>query len=276
MDRARRRRRPRRPRSRAARAEWIVKTAEQFWTGLGLQPLPATFWKNSDLYPVQAGDPRKKNTHASCWHIDLDERHPLAAEHRAERGVVRHRAPRAGARLLLHEPTRGPRCRRCCATGANPAFHEGMAELGALAARQVPYLQRSACCRRTSRPTRPPFLLNDALANTVPFMFWASGTMTHWEADVYASNLPPDQWNARWWQYVARFPGRRAARAARRGVVRRRHQDAHQRQPPATTQLRHRHGAASSSSTTTSPGRSSTSRPQRLQLRRATRRSARS
>ncbi len=38
-------------------------------------------------------------------------------------------------------------------------------------------------------------------------MFWASGTMTHWEADVYAKNLPPDQWNARWWQYVRDLQG---------------------------------------------------------------------
>jgi peptidyl-dipeptidase A len=31
--------------------------------------------------------------------------------------------------------------------------------------------------------------------------------MTHWEADVYARNLSPDQWNARWWQYVRDFQG---------------------------------------------------------------------
>ncbi len=38
-------------------------------------------------------------------------------------------------------------------------------------------------------------------------MFWASGTMAHWEADVYARELPPDQWNARWWKYVAEYQG---------------------------------------------------------------------
>jgi len=31
--------------------------------------------------------------------------------------------------------------------------------------------------------------------------------MTHWEADIYAHNLSPDQWNARWWQYVRDFQG---------------------------------------------------------------------
>jgi peptidyl-dipeptidase A len=29
----------------------------------------------------------------------------------------------------------------------------------------------------------------------------------HWEADIYAHDLPPDQWNARWWKYVGDFQG---------------------------------------------------------------------
>jgi Angiotensin-converting enzyme. len=52
--------------------DWIIKTAEQFYTGLGFSPLPESFWKKSDLYPVPADSKRKKNTHASCWHIDLE------------------------------------------------------------------------------------------------------------------------------------------------------------------------------------------------------------
>jgi peptidyl-dipeptidase A len=31
--------------------------------------------------------------------------------------------------------------------------------------------------------------------------------MPHWEADIYAHNLPSDQWNARWWKYVSDFQG---------------------------------------------------------------------
>jgi len=27
------------------------------------------------------------------------------------------------------------------------------------------------------------------------------------EADIYAKNLPSDQWNARWWRYVSDFQG---------------------------------------------------------------------
>src|SRR5207248_2963403 len=32
--------------------EWIIKTAEQFYTGLGFSPLPQSFWERSDLYPL--------------------------------------------------------------------------------------------------------------------------------------------------------------------------------------------------------------------------------
>src|SRR3954462_8920869 len=52
--------------------DWIIKSAEQFYTGLGFSPLPETFWTRSDLYPLPPDSKRKKNTHASCWHIDLE------------------------------------------------------------------------------------------------------------------------------------------------------------------------------------------------------------
>src|ERR1041385_4167774 len=52
--------------------EWVIKTAEQFYTGLGFSPLPQSFWEKSDLYPVPPDSKRKKNTHAYCYHIDLE------------------------------------------------------------------------------------------------------------------------------------------------------------------------------------------------------------
>ena len=84
----RRRGRPRAPISRAAPPSGSSRPPSSSAPASACAPLPATFWTKSDLYPVPAGDPRKKNTHASCWHIDLDTRHPLAAEHRAQHGVV--------------------------------------------------------------------------------------------------------------------------------------------------------------------------------------------
>jgi peptidyl-dipeptidase A len=92
-------------------------------------------------------------------------------------------------------------------TSANPGFHEGIAEIGGMASLREAYLQQNGVLPTGVKSDPVALLLNEALTDGLPFMFWASGTMTHWEADVYAGNLPPDQWNARWWKYVRDFQG---------------------------------------------------------------------
>ncbi|HEY6226948.1 MAG TPA: M2 family metallopeptidase [Verrucomicrobiae bacterium] len=187
-------------------AEWVVKSAEQFYTGLGFAKLPKTFWERSDLYPVKAGDPRKKNTHASCWHVDLntDIRSLMSVEPNDWWFHTAHHELGHGYYFMSYTRPEVPPLLRI---GANPAFHEGMGELISLAAGQVPYLQSLGVLPADFKVDENAFLLNDALGNSVPFIYWASGTMTHWEADVYAHNLSPDQWNARWWKYVRDFQG---------------------------------------------------------------------
>ena len=187
-------------------AERIVKAAEQFWSGMGFPQLPETFWKRSDLYPVKPGDARKKNTHASCWHVDLDRdiRSLMSVEPNWEWfETAHHELGHAYYFISYTRPEVPPLLR----TGANPAFHEGMGELAALACGQVPYLKSVGVLPGDFKADENSFLLNDALATTVPFMFWSAGTITHWEADLYTKNLPPDQWNARWWQYVRDLQG---------------------------------------------------------------------
>ncbi len=187
-------------------AEWIVKTAEQFYTGLGFAKLPDSFWKLSDLYPVKPGDPRKKNTHASCWHIDLEKdiRSLQSVEPNAEWFYTAHHE--LGHAYYFMSYTR-PEVPPLLRIGANPAFHEGIGELIALASCQVPYLKSVGVLPADFQANPTDFLLDDALSRAVPFIFWSSGTMTHWEADVYAGKLDPGQWNARWWQYVRDFQG---------------------------------------------------------------------
>jgi len=186
--------------------EWIIRTAEQFYDGLGFGRLPASFWTKSDLYPVPAGSPRKKNTHASCWHMDLaqDIRSLQSIEANSEWFyTAHHELGHAYYFMAYSRPSVPPLLR----TGANPAFHEGIGELIALASSQVPYLQSLGVLPSDFKADPTAFLLNDALANGLAFIFWSSGTMTHWEADIYAHDLPPDQWNARWWQYVRDLQG---------------------------------------------------------------------
>jgi peptidyl-dipeptidase A len=187
-------------------AEWIAKTAEDFYLGLGLKPLPPTFWVKSDLYPVPPGNPRKKNTHASCWHIDLenDIRSLQNIEPNSEWFYAAHHELGHGHYFESYTRPEVPPLLRI---GPNPGFHEGIGELAALASSQVPYLKAKGILPADFKEDQTQFLLDDALSRSVPFIFFASGTMTHWEADVYAHHLDNDEWNERWWEYVSKYQG---------------------------------------------------------------------
>ncbi len=186
--------------------EWIIKTAEQFYTGLGLSPLPQSFWEKSDLYPVPSDSKRKKNTHASCWHIDLqnDIRSLQSIEPNSRWFFTAHHELGHGYYFKAYSRPEVPYLLRI---GAAPGFHEGVGELSALASSQVPYLQSRGVLPADFKADKTAFLLDDALARSIPFIYFSCGVMPHWEADIYAHNLPADQWNARWWKYVSDFQG---------------------------------------------------------------------
>ena len=186
--------------------ERIVKTAEAFYTGLGFEPLPASFWAKSDLYPVKAGDPRKKNSHASCWHLDLDQdiRSLMSVEANAQWFETTHHELGHGYYFMSYTNPGVPPLLR---DGANPSFHEGMGELIALATRQIPYLKAAGVLPADYKVNDMDVLLNDALEVAIPFMFWACGTMPEWEADFYAKGMPAGEMNARWWQQVRDLQG---------------------------------------------------------------------
>lgn len=187
-------------------AEWIARTAESFYVGLGFQPLPGSFWIKSDLYPVPKDSKRKKNTHAWCFHVDLehDIRSLQNIEPNAEWFATAHHELGHGHYFNSYARPDVPMLLRI---GANPGFHEGVGELAALAASQVPYLQSCGILPGNFKVDKTAFLLDDALARSIPFIFFASGTMTHWEADIYAHQLDQDHWNDRWWKYVSEFQG---------------------------------------------------------------------
>lgn len=186
--------------------EWVAKSSEQFYVGLGFPALPKSFWEKSDLYPVPAGDKRKKNTHASAWHVDLESDLRSLQSIEANPWWFSTNHHEFGHIYYFMGYTR-PEVPALLRTGANPAFHEGFGELTALASGMAPYLKSLGILPAGFKVDENAFLLNNALVPGVPFIFWSSGVMAHWEADVYANQLPADQWNARWWQYVRDFQG---------------------------------------------------------------------
>ena len=187
-------------------AEFVIKSAEQFYTGIGFAPLPATFWTKSDLYPVPVGDSRKKNTHASCWHLDLatDIRSLQSIEPNPWWFSTAHHELGHGYYFMSYTRPEVPPLLR---DGANPGFHEGFGELIALASSQSPYLRSLGILPPDFKADDNAFLLGNALSPGIPFIYWSSGVIAHWEADIYAKNLPASEWNARWWKYVRDFQG---------------------------------------------------------------------
>lgn len=186
--------------------EWIVEQAERFYVSLGMPSLPASFWKKSDLYELPPNSARMKNTHASAWHVNLgdDVRSLMSVRPDFDWFETTHHEL---GHIYYYMAYSNPNVPVTLREGANRAFHEAIGDLIGIAARQVPYLKEIGVLPKDIVIDKTAWLLNEALDNAIVFIPWSAGTMTHWERDFYENPLPPDQFNARWWEYVARYQG---------------------------------------------------------------------
>jgi len=190
---------------RGAKAETIVKSAETFYTSLGFPSLPDAFWQSSDLYPVPASGARKKNAHASAWHIDHDQdvRSLMSVEPDEQWfGTAHHELGHIYYFLAYSRPEVPMLLRE----GANRAFHEAVGELARLASEETPYLHQIGVLPAKVNPDPKDWLLQSAL-DSIVFIPFSAGTMSHFEHDLYEDELPPSEWQGRWWQYATRFQG---------------------------------------------------------------------
>ncbi len=187
--------------------EWVVKQAEKLYVSLGFPPLPPTFWEKSSLYPVAADAGFKKNTHASAWHMDLDRdvRSLMSVENNREWYETAHHEL---GHIYYYLSYSRPEIPLVLRTGANPAFHEGIGTMIGLAAMQPRFIQAVglAPAASDSKPDPIQMLHQQALFYAV-FTPWSSGVMTHFEHELYARELPKEQWNQRWWELVAKYQG---------------------------------------------------------------------
>jgi peptidyl-dipeptidase A len=191
--------------------EYVVRTAEDFYVSLGFPRLPESFWQKSDLYPVDKTSARKKNSHASAWHIDResDVRSLMSVEPNQQWfGTAHHEL----GHIYYYMAYSRPEVPFLLRAGANRAFHEAVGELARLASEQPPYLRKLGLVREGQAPDASAWLLQSAL-DFVVFLPFSAGTMTHFERDLYEGDLPPEEWQSRWWQYVSRYQGVQAPKA---------------------------------------------------------------
>jgi peptidyl-dipeptidase A len=185
--------------------EWIVKQAEQFYISLGFPPLPQSFWEKSSLYPVPAGASYKKNTHASAWHLDLqnDIRSLMSVEPNADwYETAHHELGHIYYYISYTNPDVPPLLRE----GANRGYHEAFGTMIGLAAMQKPFLEGRGLAPKDAKVDRMQELLREAL-NYVVFTPFSAGTMTRFEYDLYENKLPKEQYNRRWWELALKYQG---------------------------------------------------------------------
>jgi peptidyl-dipeptidase A len=186
--------------------EWIVKTAERFYTSMGFPALPKSFFEKSDLYALPADSKRHKNAHASAWHVDLDGDVRSLQSIKADAQwfhTAHHELGHVYYFLSYSRPEVPPLLRQ----GLCRAMHEAVGDLSAIASKQVAYLNDIGVLPKNVRVNQHKQLLDEALTSAIPFIAWSAGTISHFEHDLYEKNLPPGEWQARWWKYAAEFQG---------------------------------------------------------------------
>ncbi len=185
--------------------EWIVKEGEKLYTSLGFPALPPTFWEKSNLYPYPADSSVKKNNHASAWHMNLDHdvRSLMSVEPNSEWfETANHELGHIYYYLTYTNPDVPPLLRK----GANRAYHEAIGTMMGLAAMQKPYLAGRGLINANAQTDVTQSLLKEAL-NSVVFIFFASGTMSNFEKQMYVDSLPVDQFNQKWWELAKKYQG---------------------------------------------------------------------
>ncbi len=188
--------------------ELITEQAERFYVSLGFPHLPRSFWEKSDLYPADPKSGRKKNSHASAWHINLadDVRSLMSIEPDSRWfGTAHHEL----GHIYYYISYSTPAVPYLLRAGANRAFHEAIGDLIGLAAGQRPYLKQVGLLSPgAEKADAVTFLLDTALdGSSVVFLPWSAGVMTRFEHDFYAGKIDDASLNAAWWALVGQYQG---------------------------------------------------------------------
>jgi peptidyl-dipeptidase A len=186
--------------------DWLIHQAEAFYVSLGFPSLPPTFWDKSSLFPAPVDAGWKKNTHASAWHMDLDHdvRSLMSVEANSEwYGTTHHELGHIYYYLSYSNPQVPPLLR----DGANRAYHEALGSMMGLAAMQPRFVNAIGLSAGSGPKADPMQLLLKEALEYVVFIPWSTGTMFFFEKELYHDELPPERWNARWWELAAKYQG---------------------------------------------------------------------
>lgn len=178
----------------------MVRTGEGFYTSLGLEALPQTFWERS-----QITRPRDREVvcHASAW--DLDNRDDIRIKMCTQVNgddfyTVHHElGHNYYQRAYKDQPF-------LFKNGANDGFHEAIGDFVGLSALTPTYLNQIGLLQTVPGEAEDiPFLLKMALDKIA---FLPFGLMVdRWRWDVFSGETSPGEYNAAWSADMLKYQG---------------------------------------------------------------------
>ena len=180
----------------------MVRYGERFFSSLGFDPLPATFWERS-LF-VQPAD-RDVVCHASAWDLDYesDVRIKMCIGVNDEDFVTIHHE--LGHNYYQRAYQQQSPLHR---TSANDGFHEGIGDTIALSITPE-YLAEVGLLSRVPPADRDLALLLRLALDKVAFLPF--GLMVdQWRWKVFSGEIGPEEYNEGWWDLRTEYQGIRA------------------------------------------------------------------
>ena len=177
----------------------MVRYGERFFSSLGFDPLPETFWQRSQF--VQPQD-RDVVCHASAWDLDYesDVRIKMCIGINDEDFVTIHHELGHNYYQLAYQE-QSPLFR----TGANDGFHEGIGDTIALSITPE-YLSEVGLLNRVPSPDNDLGLLMRLALDKVAFLPF--GLMVdQWRWKVFSGEIEPEAYNQGWWDLRTRYQG---------------------------------------------------------------------
>ncbi|MFN2531391.1 MAG: M2 family metallopeptidase [Pyrinomonadaceae bacterium] len=177
----------------------MVRYGESFFTSLGFDPLPSTFWERSMLTKPED---HEAVCHASAWDIDFekDVRLKMCIQVNEEDFTTVHHE--LGHNYYQMAYSRQPFLFR---DSANDAFHEAIGDTIALSVTPA-YLKQIGLINKVPDPQSDiGFLLSRALDKVafLPFGY----LVDQWRWKVFSGEIAPRDYNKAWWDLRKKYQG---------------------------------------------------------------------
>ena len=171
----------------------MVETGEAFFTSLGLDPLPETFWERSMIVRPEG---KEVVCHASAWNLDDEEdvRIKMCTEVNSEDFYTVHHelGHNFYQRAYKHQDY-------LYKTGAHDGFHEAIGDFVALSITPE-YLEQIGLISEDEKPgaDADTALLMQTALDKIAFLPFAI-TVDGWRWGVLSGETAPDAYNTAWW-----------------------------------------------------------------------------